>query len=79
LQPLTFKAVTVGPVVCNDDRDEAELHGRGTVDGEGDFQYRIRLRDDDEPGTGDMYSILIPDAGYYSGEQTLEGGNVQIR
>jgi hypothetical protein len=79
VQPLSFKALTIEAVICNDDRDEAELHGLGTVDGEGEFQYRIRLKDDGEPGTGDMYSILIPAAGYYSGEQMLQGGNVQIR
>jgi hypothetical protein len=79
MQPLMFKALTVEAVICNDDRDEAEIHGTGTVDGEGEHQYRIKLRDDDEPGTGDMYGIIIPTAGYASGDQMLDGGNVQIR
>jgi hypothetical protein len=40
--------------------------------------YRITVTDLGEPGTSDTYGILL-DTGYYSGEKTLEGGNVQIR
>ena len=78
-QPLNFKATTVTAVTCSDDRTSAELHGTGTVDGEGDYQYRITLTDAGEPGTNDKYGILIPGVGYASGDQTLEGGNIQIR
>jgi hypothetical protein len=78
-QPLTFKALTVQAVICNDDRDAAEIHGLGSVDGVGEHQYRITLKDAGEPGTGDMYGIVIPGVGYASGDQMLEGGNVQIR
>jgi hypothetical protein len=79
IQPLTFKALTVTAVICNDDRTEAEIHGLGSVDGAGEYQYRITLKDAGEPGTGDMYGIIIPGVGYASGDQRLEGGNVQIR
>jgi hypothetical protein len=78
MQALMFKALTVDAVICSDDRTSAELYGRGTVDGSGDYEYRIRLTDNGEPGTDDVYGILIPGVGYYSGEQTLEGGNIQI-
>jgi hypothetical protein len=79
LQPLHFKALTVQAVICNDDGTEAEIHGLGSVDGEGEHQYRIKLKDGGEPGTDDKYGILIPSVGYASGDQFLEGGNVQIR
>jgi hypothetical protein len=57
----------------------AEIHGLGSVDGEGEFQYRINLEDQGEPGTNDRYWIIIPAALYDSGDQQLDGGNVQIR
>jgi hypothetical protein len=79
VQALTFKAMTVDAVICSEDRTEAEIHGTGTVDGVGEHQYRIKLKDAGEPGTNDMYGIVIPAAGYASGDQTLDGGNVQIR
>lgn len=79
LQPLDFKALTVEAVICDQDEMTAEIHGTGTVDGAGSYQYRIKLDDEGEPGTNDKYGILIPGAGYDSGDQQLEGGNVQIK
>lgn len=79
LQPLNFHTIDVQAVVCSDDRTEASLFGQGTVDGMGSFEYKIDLLDDGEPGTNDMYGILIPGVGYYSGYQRLQGGNIQIR
>ena len=79
LQPLTVNTIDVQAVVCSDDRTEASLFGHATVDGSGSYEYKINLKDAGEPGTQDQYSILIPEVGYYSGMQTLSGGNVQIR
>ena len=79
LQPHTVNTIDVQAVVCSDDRAEASLFGNATVDGFGEYEYRIDLRDAGEPGTQDTYSILIPGIAYYSGMQTLSGGNVQIR
>jgi hypothetical protein len=79
LQPLRFKATTVDAVICSEDRTSAELYGSATVNGSGTFEYRIRLEDAGEPGSGDMYGIVVPGVGYASGDQMLEGGNVQIR
>ena len=80
VMPVTFKALTVQAVVCSNGRTEAEIHGIGSVNGEGEFQYRIKLKDAGEPGTGDMYGITIGSTPpYASGDQTLDGGNVQIR
>ncbi|MEA2607785.1 MAG: large repetitive protein [Chloroflexota bacterium] len=79
IQALTFKALTVQAVICSDDRTSAELYGTGSINGAGSHEYRIKLVDNGEPGTNDMYGIIIPDVGYASGDQTLDGGNVQIR
>jgi hypothetical protein len=85
IEPLDFKALTIDAVICSDDRTSAELYGRGSVDGSGSYEYRIRLEDNGEPGTSDKYGITIaglpfPHPGTYaSGDQTLDGGNIQIR
>jgi hypothetical protein len=79
VQPLNFKATSVTTVVCSDDRKSADIYGNGTVNGAGSFEYRISLTDNGEPGTTDKYGIIIPGVGYASGDQTLKGGNVQIR
>jgi hypothetical protein len=41
------------------------------------FAYRIHVTDQGEPGSEDTYWIVLKN-GYNSGDQTLEGGNVQI-
>jgi hypothetical protein len=79
LQPLDFKALTVEAVICDEDEMTAEIYGTGTIDGTGSYEYRIKLDDEGEPGTNDKYGILIPGVAYDSGDQTLDGGNIQIR
>jgi len=64
--------------LCSD-RTEASLFGQTAVDGAGSYEYRINLKDAGEPGTNDQYGILIPGLGYFSGDQILMGGNIQIR
>jgi hypothetical protein len=81
MQPLSFKALTVQTVICNEDDGDvmsAEIYGTGTVDGVGEFEYQIKLEDQGEPGTDDRYGIFIPGVAYNSGYQQLDGGNVQI-
>jgi phosphomannomutase len=38
----------------------------------------VRVHDGGQPGTDDTYGIFIPSVLYDSGDQQLEGGNVQI-
>lgn len=77
-QPMRIKSMNVRVVVC-DDPTQAMIFGEATVNGSGTVSYRIAVRDQGEPGKGrDTYLILLSN-GYSSGEQTLEGGNVQIR
>jgi hypothetical protein len=79
LQPLNFKATTVQTVICSEDRTSAEVFGVGTVNGTGSYEYQIKLTDAGEAGTNDTYGIFIPGVAYASGDQLLQGGNVQIR
>jgi hypothetical protein len=77
-QPLTVKSLTVLVLVCEAPR-QASIYGQASINGSGSSFYRINVQDLAEPGTGsDTYSILLQN-GYTSGQQTLEGGNVQIR
>jgi hypothetical protein len=77
-QPLTAKALSVLAIVCEGTM-QASIYGQATINGSGSFFYRINLKDAAEPGVGsDTYWILLQN-GYTSGQQTLEGGNVQIR
>jgi hypothetical protein len=78
VQPLTVHSTEVLSIVCEGSSTQASIYGRATIDGAGAFFYRIRVQDLGEPGTGsDTYSILLQN-GYSSGEQVLEGGNIQI-
>lgn len=79
VQPLNANTLNVQAVICSDDRTSAEIYGQTSVDSEGAYEYRIRVHDGGEPGTSDTYGIVIPGVGYASGDQQLEGGNVQIR
>jgi len=79
IQPLNVKTIDVQAIVCSSDRTQASLFGHATVNGMGSHEYRIDLTDNGEPGTNDMYGILLPDVPYASGTRTLGGGNVQIR
>jgi hypothetical protein len=62
------------------DRTQATIFGNATVDGAGSYLYRIDVKDLGEPGVGlDTYRFrLEPPSTYDSGEQLLQGGNVQI-
>jgi hypothetical protein len=75
--PMNVHSINVLAVVCTPTNLEASIYGEATIDGSGSFFYRIRVTDNGEPGTSDIYGILLSN-GYFSGDQTLEGGNVQI-
>ena len=76
-QPMTVKALSVLAIVC-EGVNQASIYGQATINGLGLFFYRINVKDAGEPGVGvDTYWILLQ-TGYTSGQQTLEGGNVQI-
>jgi CSLREA domain-containing protein len=77
-QPLDVHSIDLLAVVCSPDRTVAQIYGRATVDGAGSHLFRIDVRDGGEPGQGnDVYGIVL-DTGYTSGDEILQGGNVQI-
>ena len=74
---LKLQSLNVVAVVC-DGSSRARIFGQATIDGSGVVNYQINVTDAGVPGKGqDTYRLLID--GYDSGEQTLGGGNVQIR
>jgi hypothetical protein len=74
---MHVQSVDVDAVVCSADGTSASIFGTATVDGAGSFDYRIDVEDLGEPGSSDTYRIRVSN-GYDSGEQELEGGNIQI-
>jgi hypothetical protein len=69
---IEFTAMT-----CSDNLTAGTIFGRATVNGAGDVVFRIDVTDHGEPGRNDTYGITMSD-GYASGQQRLQGGNVQI-
>jgi len=77
LQRMKVRSINVLAIVC-EGSTEASIYGQATIDGAGSFSYRIKVKDLSKPGKGgDMYWIVLAN-GYNSGEQPLQGGNVQI-
>ena len=70
-----FHSIRIETVIC--DGGQATILGQGTVDGEGSYDFRIDVTDNGEPGEDDTYRIRISN-GYDSGQQPLEGGNLQV-
>jgi hypothetical protein len=77
-QPMNVKSTEILAVTCTDDLRQASIFGLATIDGSGEFAFRIDVQDLGEPGVGqDTYRMRI--LAYDSGEPgTLFGGNVQI-
>ena len=74
---MHVSSIDVLSVVCSRDGTMAGIFGTATIDGAGSFVYRIDVVELGEPGTSDRYRIRLSN-GYDSGDQQLEGGNVQI-
>ena len=77
VQPVNVHSLNVLAIVCSADRTEAQIYGEARMNNVEPVFYRIRVRDNGEPGTNDMYGIIL--TGYASGDRKLEGGNIQIR
>ena len=73
-QSMNVKSINVLAVVCTS--TTASIFGEATIDGSGTYAYRIDLGDNGEPGKNDTYRIQLSN-NYDSGQQTLEGGNIQ--
>jgi len=54
----------------------ATVYGFATVDRAGEVQFRVEVDDLGEPGTSDVFRIVMRD-GYTAGG-TLQRGNIQI-
>jgi hypothetical protein len=81
VQPMNVHSIDVVAVTCTTEPEpkQATIFGNATIDGSGSFLYRIDVKDVNEPGKGfDTYRIQIASKPYDSGENVLEGGNIQI-
>jgi hypothetical protein len=72
--PRHVQSIELTAMTCSDDLTEGTIFGRATVDGAGDVVFRIDVTDQ---GQDDTYGLTMSD-GYMSGQQQLQGGNVQI-
>lgn len=77
VQPMNVKATDILAITCTSDFKTALVYGTATIDGSGSYAFRIRMTDNGEPGTADVYGIILSN-GYDSGDKVLEGGNIQI-
>jgi uncharacterized protein (DUF2141 family) len=79
-QAMKVKSTKILAVVCSADRHSADVFGEANVTGFGSGKhiFKVELEDNGDPGTNDRYRILLTN-GYDSGDQQLEGGNIQIR
>ena len=77
--PRNVKATVLLATTCDTSVSPktATIYGRATVDGSGDFVFRIDVTDGGSGGSTDSYGILMSD-GYVSGQHALGGGNVDI-
>ncbi|HKY51070.1 MAG TPA: SBBP repeat-containing protein [Candidatus Limnocylindria bacterium] len=77
--PRNVHSIELLATTCDTDSDPATatIFGRATIDGSGDFFFRIDVIDGGQGGANDSYGITLSD-GYVSGQQQLEGGNVTI-
>jgi hypothetical protein len=77
--PMHVKSIELLATTCTTDTDpqSATIFGRATIDGSGDYMFRIDVTDGGNGGSNDSYGIILSN-GYASGQQSLEGGNVNI-
>jgi Bacterial Ig-like domain (group 1)/Beta-propeller repeat len=73
------KSTNLVATTCTTDTQPqaATIFGRATIDGAGDYVFRIDVTDGGNGGSNDSYGIMLSD-GYASGQQQLQGGNVTI-
>jgi serine protease AprX len=78
-RPLNVHSIVVSGLTCSNDRKHATIMGFATVDGQGSSKFQIDVEDNGEPGTSDRYRMQLQGPVFYdSGDQQLQGGNVQI-
>jgi hypothetical protein len=73
-EPMNVHSIELTAMTCSEDLTEGTIFGRATIDGSGDYMFRIDVTDN---GHDDTYGIILSN-GYASGQQPLGGGNVTI-
>ena len=80
LEPQQIDSTSLLAVVCptGPGPPTAMIYGHATVDGAGDFVFLITVTDGGNGAKNDKYGIIVSN-GYVSGQQPLQGGNINIR
>jgi hypothetical protein len=79
-QPMNLHSTRILAMTCTADLQHATIWGEATIDGSPGnpaWIFRIDVADLGEGGANDSYGIIVSN-GYASGQQQLQGGNVQI-
>jgi hypothetical protein len=72
-------SINVLALVCDFTTRQTSIYGLATIDGVGQYYYRIRVSERTVAGISvDTYWIILEN-GYDSGVQVVEGGNIQVR
>lgn len=76
---MNVKSIEIIATTCGTDTapETASIFGRATIDGSGDYIFRIDVTDGGNGGSSDTYGITLS-TGYVSGQHQLGGGNVNI-
>jgi uncharacterized protein (DUF2141 family) len=78
-EPMNVKSTEILATMCDTESDPqtASIFGKATIDGSGDYYFRIDVTDGGNGGSNDTYGIIL-ETGYASGQHELGGGNVNI-
>jgi len=77
VQPFNMHSINLTATTCSSDLKQATIFGTATIDGSGNYVFRIDVTDNGQSGANDSYGLILSN-GYASGQQTLQGGNVTI-
>ena len=70
-----LKSTEITEVLISTDGNQANIRGKGTVDGDGLVDFRVDVKD--LPHAPDTFHIRL-DNGYDTGEQTIDEGDVDV-
>ena len=74
---LDVHSIKVQAITCSTNLERADIYGTATINGSGNYVFRIEVSDPDSTAGSDTYWITL-DNGYDSGNHPLGGGHVEI-
>jgi hypothetical protein len=74
---LNVHSINVLTITCSNNFEAADIYGTATINGSGNYVFRIEITDPDSTNGNDTYWIILSN-GYDSGSHVLGGGNIEI-